>query len=243
MNIIKQLGTKGTDNPQVKGSAGRLFYNNPHMTPILNRPLTSMHDMRVAKIFHAEAMKMYPDKPGMTDEQRAELAMKRKQHRWSKMNSFLGQIYGREGQPGDSLTLTSTKNKPASGVFTTHGSAGTTPQERRENFALPDSNTAEVEEQRQLLKPQTLLEGQVAPQGKDISEAINSGTNLQPINPLNPHGGLKLKEGGGPPNQIWTEPNLSGGGHQVVTQGGTFTGAIETSEQAEQRKKKLTEVE
>jgi hypothetical protein len=103
--------------------------------------------------------------------------------------SFDGQVFARHGLQGDPLLITETATGRASGIYVTRGSAGATPDIRRQVLALPPSNSALVENPVFLARPQILLEGVVAPQ---------------------PTFG----------------PYATGGGWQVVTDGGFRTGAL-----------------
>jgi len=105
------------------------------------------------------------------------------------VSSFEGQIYASHGRIGEQFIITESSPGAASGVFVTRCSAGTTPAERRQQLALPPSNTAEIEVPVALAWDQMLLEGRVAPQPQWGSDKI-------------------------------------GGGWQVVTAGGKYTGAI-----------------
>jgi hypothetical protein len=69
-------------------------------------------------------------------------------------------------------------------------------------LALPSSNTAEAEETRHLGFDQTVLEGEVAPQGLPYMQ----------------------------PSEVFTQPR-EGGGRQIVTAGGRYTGAVVDAEQ------------
>ena len=104
-------------------------------------------------------------------------------------DSFQGQIHVSQGKAGDVFVITESRPGSASGAFVTRDFAGNTPSDRVGNLALPPSNTAESEALVELTRPQTLLEGRVAPQPS------------------------------------WG-PDRTGGGWQVVTDGGRYTGAV-----------------
>lgn len=112
-----------------------------------------------------------------------------KTQRQEVVSSFEGQIYASRGRIGEQFIITESSPGAASGVFVTRCSAGPTPAERRQQLALPPSNTAEIEVPVALARDQMLLEGRVAPQPQWGSDKI-------------------------------------GGGWQVVTAGGKYTGAI-----------------
>jgi len=112
-----------------------------------------------------------------------------KTQRQEVISSFDDQIYASQGLAGERFVITESAAGAASGVFVTRCSAGTTSSERRQNLALPPSNTAEFESSVALARNQILIEGKVAPQ---------------------PQWGAEK----------------TGGGWQVVTAGGKYTGAI-----------------
>jgi hypothetical protein len=113
------------------------------------------------------------------------------------MTSFIGPIYGMEGKTGDVVYVTSAKDKRASGIYVTLKSQGASSNERVERLALPDANTAEIEEKATLTRPQQLLVGEVAPQGQKY---------------------MKKND--------WVKRPQPGGGQQVVTEGGIFSKAV-----------------
>jgi hypothetical protein len=88
-----------------------------------------------------------------------------KQQRQELTESMGPDVFSMEGRMGDEVTVTGSSPGSASGVFATLGSSGPTLRERQESLALPSSNTAEVEETRYLGFDQSVLEGEVAPQG------------------------------------------------------------------------------
>nr|WP_226895456.1 SpvB/TcaC N-terminal domain-containing protein [Luteolibacter marinus] len=87
-----------------------------------------------------------------------------KQQARQTVASFDGPITATQGRAGDAFTVTESSRGSASGMFVTRGSAGATPAERITNLALPTSNSAAVEGQVILTRPQILLEGKVASQ-------------------------------------------------------------------------------
>ena len=107
----------------------------------------------------------------------------------SVVASFEGKIYMSKGKPGDVFVITEASPGTASGFYVTRDFAGDTAADRARNLALPPTNTAEHEGIVELTRPQTLLEGRVAPQ---------------------PDWGA----------------DRTGGGWQVVTDGGSHTGAV-----------------
>ncbi|WP_274596918.1 RHS repeat-associated core domain-containing protein, partial [Erwinia amylovora] len=113
-----------------------------------------------------------------------------KQIQHDTINSFDGQIYASRGKSGDVFTITEHTPGSASQVYVTRGSAGATPAERRANLALPPNHSATYEGKVALTRPQTLLEGKVAP-------------------------------------QLQWGADKTGGGWQIVTAGGRYSGATE----------------
>ncbi|RUO76542.1 hypothetical protein CWI84_11675 [Idiomarina tyrosinivorans] len=77
------------------------------------------------------------------------------------VDSFDGQIKAYSGERGDEFVITESTTGSGSGFYVTRDSAGGTPQERIKNLALPNTNTAEVENKVELGSDQVLLEGKV----------------------------------------------------------------------------------
>lgn len=92
--------------------------------------------------------------------------------------SFDGHLYARHGLAGDGFVITETAIGSASGVYVTRGSAGATPEIRRQVLALPPRNAALVESPVFLSRPQILFEGTVAPQPAFGSYATGGGWQI-----------------------------------------------------------------